>query len=139
MIYLDTSVIVALFLDDAFSSRADAALRGKNLKLAVSDFAIAEFASSVGRLVRMREVTAKEARSAFGDFDRWNAKFAVTANMQSADVATATAFLRRLDLNLRAPDAINIAIAQRSGAELATFDARMAGSAKTLGVPLAAL
>jgi predicted nucleic acid-binding protein len=42
--------------------------------------------------------------------------------------------VRRVDLGLRAPDAINIAIAQRCGAHLLTFDAKMARSARTLGV-----
>jgi predicted nucleic acid-binding protein len=42
--------------------------------------------------------------------------------------------LRRLDLTLRAPDAINIALAQRLEATLFTFDAKMAGAAKVLGV-----
>jgi predicted nucleic acid-binding protein len=47
--------------------------------------------------------------------------------------------LRRLDLNLRTPDAIHIAIAQRLGAELATFDVRMAESAEALGVTAVAV
>ncbi|MGD9616467.1 MAG: PIN domain-containing protein [Alphaproteobacteria bacterium] len=54
-----------------------------------------------------------------------------------ADVAAATIFLRRLDLTLRTPDAFHLAIAQRLGATLVTFDRRMAGSAGTLGVAVA--
>jgi predicted nucleic acid-binding protein len=42
--------------------------------------------------------------------------------------------LRRLDLTLRTPDALNIAIAQRAGAAMATFDARMAEAAQALGL-----
>ncbi|HVH76374.1 MAG TPA: hypothetical protein VM755_15780 [Stellaceae bacterium] len=56
--------------------------------------------------------------------------------MISADIAAADAFLRRLDLNLRAPDAINIAIAQRLGADLMTFDERMTANARALGLAL---
>jgi predicted nucleic acid-binding protein len=37
-------------------------------------------------------------------------------------------------LGLRAPDALNIAITQRCGARLLTFDAKMARSARSLGV-----
>jgi uncharacterized protein len=51
----------------------------------------------------------------------------------SADVASAAAFLRRLDLPLRTPDALNIAIAQPVGAEILTFDKKMAVSARVLG------
>jgi predicted nucleic acid-binding protein len=45
---------------------------------------------------------------------------------------------RRLDLPLRTPDALNIAIAQRVGADLVTFDDRMVASARALGITLLA-
>ena len=71
LIYLDASVLVALFLDDPFGERADHALREPGADLIVSDFAAAEFASSVARHVRMGEVTRQEAADAFSDFDLW--------------------------------------------------------------------
>ena len=55
---------------------------------------------------------------------------------KAVDIAFAEAVLRRLDLNLRTPDAIYLAIAQRLGAELATFDIRMADCARQLGIPV---
>jgi uncharacterized protein len=57
----------------------------------------------------------------------------------ASDIASAASFIRRLDLNLRAPDAINIAIADRIGAALATFDDRMAAAARALEVAVAAV
>lgn len=51
----------------------------------------------------------------------------------------AEAFLRRLDLAIRTPDALNIAITQRIGAALATFDQKMAASAGSLKTELAQL
>ena len=53
------------------------------------------------------------------------------------DVQAADAMLRRLNLTLRTPEAINIAIAQRLDAELARFDKRLAESARALKVALA--
>jgi uncharacterized protein len=58
--------------------------------------------------------------------------------VRGADLRQAERFLRRLDLPLRAPDAIHIAITQRLDLELATFDERMADCAKRLGVKVAA-
>ncbi len=52
-------------------------------------------------------------------------------------MASASEFFRRLDLILRTPDAINIAIAQRLGATLFTFDKKMATNAEILGVSIA--
>jgi uncharacterized protein len=40
-------------------------------------------------------------------------------------------------LPLRAPDAIHIAMAQRVGAALVTFDRRMAAAARALGIAAA--
>jgi predicted nucleic acid-binding protein len=46
----------------------------------------------------------------------------------------AIGLVRRLDPGLRAPDALNIAIAQRCEANLLTFDGKMARSARSLGM-----
>jgi uncharacterized protein len=48
----------------------------------------------------------------------------------------ATALMRRLDLPIRTPDAIHIAMVQRIGCRLLTFDRSMAGVARTLGIEL---
>lgn len=82
----------------------------------LSDFAAAEFAS------------------VFATLDTWAARATHRAETTPADVAAAGAFLRRLDLPLRTPDALNIAIAQRLGAVIGTFDAKMAAAACTLGL-----
>ena len=58
------------------------------------------------------------------------------AGVADIDVQTAQGFIRRLDLNVRAPDAINLAIASRLGAPIATFDRGMAACATTLGIAL---
>ena len=81
-------------------------------ELIVSDFAAAEFASVIARAVRKVEP-------------------------RPADMVGAASFMRRLDLNLRTPDALNIAIAQRLAAELVTFDEKMAANARQLGVSVA--
>jgi predicted nucleic acid-binding protein len=65
------------------------------------------------------------------------ARTAASVEAGPADVAAGAAFLRRLEVNLRTPDAINIAIAQRVGATLVTFDTRMADSARALGCEVA--
>ncbi len=103
----------------------------------VSDLASAEFASAIARRVRTRETTLAEARTDLSDFDLWVTRSAQRVEIAATDVALATTFLRRLDLPLRTPDAIHIAIAQRLGATLVTFDRRMAASAGALGAPVA--
>lgn len=133
-VYLDASVLVALFSNDTFTAVADAAFRGRRLDVAVSDFAAAEFMSVIARRFRNKELTKKEASTAFEAFDGWSATSATVIEVFSADIRAAGMSVRRLTVNLRAPDAIHIAIAQRIGAELATFDAKMSSAAKALGI-----
>jgi predicted nucleic acid-binding protein len=135
-VYLDASVLVALLTDDPLTSRADAFMRTEKPVLVVSDFAAAEFASAIARRVRTGEITSDEARVGFSAFDAWTARATRREQTQAADVSAAEAFLRRLDLNLRTADALNIAIAQRVGAALLTFDEKMATSARLLGTPM---
>lgn len=135
-IYLDASVLVSLFVRDANSARAEAILRASTPVLAVSDFAAAEFSSAVARRVRTADLSVQAAHAAFMNLDGWTARSARRIETIAADIAQATAFVRRLDLRLRTPDALNIAIAQRAGARLLTFDAGMEKSARMLGVPL---
>jgi predicted nucleic acid-binding protein len=137
-VYLDASVLVALFTDDPLTLRADSFLRANSSVLIISDFAAAEFASVIARHVRTGDITPEDARIAFSTFDAWTARSAQRTEIKAADITAAEAFLRRLDLTLRTPDALNIAIAQRLGATLFTFDEKMILAARTLGTPVAA-
>jgi predicted nucleic acid-binding protein len=138
-VYLDASVLVALFYRDSLSARADKWLQTVEPIVIVSDFAAAEFSSGVARLVRTEQIALGDARILFSNFDAWTARCTESSELVTADVAAAQAFLRRLDLTLRTPDALNIAIAMRLDAELATFDEKMALCARTLGVSVAAV
>lgn len=139
IIYLDASVVAALITKDIFSDRAEAFLLAEAPAVILSDYAAAEFASVVARRARTRELTRREAHAAFSALDQWAPRATTRVATIAADIAVAAAFVRRLDLPLRTPDAVNIAIAQRMAATLATFDVRMATSATALGVPIASL
>jgi len=67
----------------------------------------------------------------------WSEQATQRVETTSHDIAQADRFLRRLDLTLRTPDAIHIAIVLRLGASLATFDRGMTLAAQVLGVAVA--
>jgi uncharacterized protein len=134
-VYLDASLLVSFFTVDALSENADALLGGLLDDIVVSDFAAVEFASAVARRVRMGRLD--DAGAVFADFDAWVERAAGRVEIRTSDVAAAASFIRRLDLNRRAADAIHIAIAGRVGATLATFDVKMADSARALNVVVA--
>ena len=136
-VYLDASVIVALFVIDPSSARAEAFFSANPVVSFISDFGAAEFASAVARRVRTRDLTMDEGRVAFANFDSWAARSADRQETMTPDIATADRILRRLDVNLRTPDALHIAIAQRLDATLVTFDQGMAAGARALGMAVA--
>lgn len=132
-LYLDTSVLVPLFIDqEAHTNRTETLLA--DAAIAVSDFAAAEFASAIARIVRIGALVADDAQTIFSNFDRWRTKIEplLTSN---ADVQRAEAYLRRMIPGLRTPGALNLAIAEGAGLTVATFDAGMARAARVLGIP----
>ena len=135
-VYFDASLIASLFIEDDLTERAEAYLRAESPTVCVSDFAAAEFSSALNRRTRMGLLSAAEARAALSEFDIWRERGALAIRTTAADVAAADVYLRRLDLPLRTPDALNIALADRAGAPLATFDEKMARCARALGVAL---
>ena len=130
-------MIVSLFVRDATTERARSFIATHQPTPIVSNFGAAEFASALSIRLRTGRLDMTEARSAFFQFDDWRAVAVWSYELTSGDVRAADAFVRRLDLPLRAPDALHIAMARRLDCPLATFDARMADCGKILGVPLA--
>jgi len=135
-VYLDVNVIVPLFAIDPLNERVEKALRGLHEDLIVSNFSAAKFSAEIARRVRTRDLRAGEAQAAFSNFDTWCARHTRLVEIDSSDIAGATGLMRRLDLSLRTPDALHIAMVQRAGCRLLTFDRTMATVARTLGVEL---
>lgn len=88
----------------------------------------------MGRRVRTGEIERHRARQVFADLDAWIGRGVERIDLGPPDVAAAAGLLRRLDLTLRTPDALNLALCQRASAALATFDARMAVAARAIGL-----
>jgi predicted nucleic acid-binding protein len=135
-VYFDASVLVAMFTHDPHSARADELL-GLGPTAFVSDFAAAELASALGRLLRMTVLTAREARDARTAFDVWRHQESTAIASTTHDIGAAEAYLRRFDTKLRTPDAVNLAIAERCRLHVAVYDEDMAAAARALGIPLA--
>jgi predicted nucleic acid-binding protein len=85
----------------------------------------------------MGALTTDLAGLAFATVDAWIARVAARVELAAADIAAAAVYLRRLDMTLRTPDALHIALTQRLGCELLTFDTTMTASARALGARVA--
>src|SRR5438128_1448142 len=83
--YLDASVVVALLTDDALHVRADRFARTDPGPLMVSDLAAAEFASALGRQVRMGALAVEAARAGLSVLDVWMRRAANQIETTAAD------------------------------------------------------
>jgi uncharacterized protein len=133
-LYLDASAFVPLHVDDALSSQARALLRSWTRQVIVSDLTMAEFSSAIARRFRTLELTKAEAGKCISNGDAWTSRFANPVEMTGHDLKQATAWIQSLELPLRTPDALHLAIVMRLGARLITFDRQMAQSATSLGI-----
>lgn len=132
--YLDASVILPTLIEEAGSAAVDRFMDELDDDLIVSEFAAAEVASALSRLVRTGLLDSEDASRRLSDFDAWRAAAARDLDLQAADVRLANVFVRRFDLMLRAPDALHAAACRREDHLLVTLDKRLAAAALELGV-----
>lgn len=132
--YLDASALLPILVAEPASAAVDAFMESAADELVVSEFAAAEVASAISRLVRTDRLAADDAGSRLADFDAWRATATEDVELNAADVRLADLYVRRFELRLRAPDALHAAVCRRASLELITMDRRLALAAETLGV-----
>jgi predicted nucleic acid-binding protein len=132
--YLDASVLLPTLIEEPTSAAVDAYMLAGGQELLVSDFAAAEVAAALSRLVRMGLIDGIDAAARLSDFDVWRAAMSSPVDVNASDVRLAYAYVRRFDLMLRAPDALHVAIARRLDAALITLDRRLANATQALGI-----
>ncbi|HEX6441955.1 MAG TPA: type II toxin-antitoxin system VapC family toxin [Stellaceae bacterium] len=132
---MDASLVIPTLVEEAASAAARGYLKSRPDRL-ISDFAAAEVASGLSRLVRTSLLTAAEAGARLADFEAWRAATSSPVDVGPPDTRLAYAYVRRFELMLRAPDALHLAIARRIDATLATLDGRLARAAEELGISI---
>jgi len=134
--YLDASVVLPTLIAEPTTEAVYDCLGTGDRELLISDFAAAEVAAALSRLVRMALLTNADASVRLADFDAWRETMSSPVDIREADVRLAYIYVRRFDLGLRAPDALHLAIARRLDATLVTLDRRLADAAHELGVSI---
>jgi uncharacterized protein len=135
MHYLDTSAIIAALTEEVATKRVRAWLEQEaEATLAISDWTLTEVPSALSLKVRTGTLPIEE-RDEVLSF--WRGSLLATfarLSVTPADFAIAGSFAERHDLNLRASDALHVAVAYTSGCTLVTLDKRMAEAAVMCGV-----
>ena len=138
MNYFDTSCLVPLIVNEETSLQVGELVASLDRHaLFTSHLALIEFASTLGREVRMGSITPSEAtklRSAFEDLIRSSFSLILP---QPEDYARAVEFLADAKSGMRGPDALHLAVASNHGASrILTLDRKMILAGKALGLPI---
>jgi len=137
-VYLDTNLLLPLFVGEAESRRIEAWLGGPAVVPVISDLGVLEFSAVMSRLVREGRATPEKARSTIRLFGRWYASRGRPIAITRRLFTLARGFVEQPALGVRGPDALHLALVHATGLPFATFDVRLRGAAATLGLTVVA-
>jgi hypothetical protein len=133
-IYLDASALAKLFVPEADSDSLNQALLGAE-GVIISDLAITEMASALGRRTREGLLSGAESRRLHREVERLAAACTRTELTPPVHRLAERLLLASREVSLRALDALHIAMAlDVRAATLVTYDPRMRAAAASQGV-----
>ena len=137
MLYVDTSVIVSALTNEVDTALSQVWLtRQETSELTISDWTTTEFASALSIKLRSGVLGPDHRAAALSAFTRLCVESLRTLPVERDDFRAAARFAGQSELNLRAGDALHLAICASHGASLCTLDRRLAEAASRVGVPV---
>ena len=135
MIYLDTSLVVALLTPEERSAQALDWFAQSREPLISSDWLITETHSALGIKQRHHGLSSSARQAAGQQLERLLQGGVELRSLDRERFRQAAELLQDSALGLRAGDALHLAVALHSRCtRLASFDGRMQQAAKTLGI-----
>ena len=135
MLYLDTSLLVAVLTNEAETERMQHWLGQQQADdLAISDWVATEFSSAPSIKLRTGQIEASHRADALATFTRLATDSFTVVPVSRSQFRTAARFVEQHVLGLRAGDALHLAICADHGATLCTLDQRLAHAGSALGV-----
>ena len=135
MLYVDTCVLVSLFVRDSGAESAVAWLeQSAGQVMMASRWSLTEFSSSTAGLVRQRLIPAKLHSAALKNFRNFAAQRLTLEPASALDFEYATRLIDHTERGLRAGDALHLALCQRLNATIFSADKVMLITAKKLGI-----
>ena len=140
MIYVDTSVIVALIVIETGSAGVAAWYAATRSELVSAAWCVTEFASVLGLKQRTAQIDAAQARAAWGRFERLASNDLRLLSVEPVDFHRAAQWTMDAASGVRAGDALHLACAERAATKsIATLDVAMARHARRLKIKPMAL
>ncbi|MBF0468654.1 MAG: type II toxin-antitoxin system VapC family toxin [Desulfamplus sp.] len=134
MLYIDTSVLVAYYCPESMSDQVEGILINAD-NPAVSQLTEIEIASAIARKIREHAFSKEDGYNILSLFQKHiDQKSFIYIPIQTKHYAIAKNWLTQFNTPLRSLDAIHLAIAYKKKIPILTADAKLASSAKILGI-----
>jgi|APAra7269096819_1048525.scaffolds.fasta_scaffold00133_20 predicted nucleic acid-binding protein len=136
MFYLDTSVIVAALVNEEASERASAFLweAVNTTRVVVSDWTLTEFSSAIALKIRTGQLNSDYQAEIQNVFDGLVMETFELIPVERRHFLLAAKLAAQRNVNLRASDALHLAISEETRTELVTLDRRMAEAGAALEI-----
>lgn len=135
MQYIDTSVLVAYLVEEAYSNLADQVFNEEHRQpLAISAWTETEFFSALGIKCRTKQITETQSLETQEQYLLLKPSL-VWLPVTAQAYQTATELVKHWQTGLRAGDALHLAIANHHHALLLSLDERLVKAANILNLP----
>jgi len=139
MVYADTSVLLALFLNEAKTPDAWQWVGQQQAgSIAASDWTLTEFSSALAVKLRMRAIDENSHGKTLFAVKRFASNQLALIKPEKANFHHAAELCDHWQMELRAGNALHLAIAERHGLTVCTLDKGMLTAAQALGLPFEA-
>ena len=141
MLYFDTSFMVPYVLPEAASNRIQQFFKEHSGEdLAISQWTRVEFLSTLARQVRMGALSEQAARDADIRFENAIDQSFIVVRPNRNDFDLCKHYLRQFETDLRAGDALHLAIANNRGVRtFYSLDKKLLRAGRLLGLPVAGI
>lgn len=135
MLYLDTSLLVSTFTRESRTLQAQRWLQSQDLsEVSISDWVITEFSSALSLKVRTGVITPAQRGVIMAQFKQSIVDTFAILPINPSAFGIAARFCDQFALNLRAGDALHLAICAEHGATICTLDQALSRAAPLVGV-----
>jgi uncharacterized protein len=133
--YLDSSVLVCMFSGEGRTQSVQEWRAGlKHEDVWVSEWNIAEFYSAMSFKRRTAQMSVGQRMAAEELFEGYLKLYPSVFTISSQHFRRAAAIAGRDDINIRAADALHLAVAEAQGATICTLDKKMHHAAEILEI-----
>ncbi|SLM32369.1 PilT protein domain protein [Desulfamplus magnetovallimortis] len=134
MLYIDTNILAAYYCPESLSDKIEEILINTE-EPAVSQLTEIELASAISRKIRENSLSKEDGDIILSLFQTHiDQKSFIYLPIQTKHYSIAKKWIAQFNTPLRSLDAIHLAIAHEKSIPILTADAKLANSAKILGV-----